>query len=294
MGTGDPGRARGRPRRQPGRRPVDGLVQDAQGPRLPASTTTSRTARRTRMNRERSGSTAQSVHGRGTASSTRASTSPRRPTPRSARHRPRRNFEIAISVLRDDDAAVDCAQRPSAGARRLGAGATCEGFHAGRTRRRIFDDPRSTTSDNYPASMWTQPGDKAPNRAALATWGAWVNASARAEYDRPLFLACSADLAESTNISGFAKDFDGQSRAGAGTTATRTRAARCCRRRSPSSRTPASASASPPSTWPTTRSARSTASGPPARPTGRSPTSSTGRCGCSASWPRTAISRSAR
>jgi transketolase len=57
--------------------------------------------------------------------------------------------------------------------------------------------------------MWKKPGDKQPNRAALATWGAWVNTFARREYGRPLFIACSADLAESTNIAGFMKDFEG-------------------------------------------------------------------------------------
>ena len=56
--------------------------------------------------------------------------------------------------------------------------------------------------------MFVKPGNKAPNRAALAKWGSWVNAFARKEYGRSLFIACSADLADSTNISGFAKDFD--------------------------------------------------------------------------------------
>ena len=53
-----------------------------------------------------------------------------------------------------------------------------------------------------------EPGQKAPNRAALGKWGAWVNSFARKEYGRSLFIACSADLADSTNISGFAKDFE--------------------------------------------------------------------------------------
>jgi transketolase len=60
--------------------------------------------------------------------------------------------------------------------------------------------------------MYVEPGAKVPNRRALAKWGAWVNAFTHQHYDRPLFLACSADLADSTNISGFAKpwgDFPG-------------------------------------------------------------------------------------
>ena len=55
--------------------------------------------------------------------------------------------------------------------------------------------------------MYRRPGEKAPNRAALGAWGSWVNAFARAEYGRPLFIVCSADLAESTNIAGFGKDW---------------------------------------------------------------------------------------
>ena len=55
--------------------------------------------------------------------------------------------------------------------------------------------------------MYRKPGDKQPNRAALGAWGSWVNAMAREEYGRPLFIAASADLADSTNLAGFAKDF---------------------------------------------------------------------------------------
>jgi transketolase len=83
-----------------------------------------------------------------------------------------------------------------------------DGFTLGGRGAEIFDDPRFTDVTAYPAAIWKQPGEKAPNRAALAAWGAWVNATARAEYDRPLVIACSADLAESTNIAGFAKDWE--------------------------------------------------------------------------------------
>ena len=72
----------------------------------------------------------------------------------------------------------------------------------------LFNDPKLFDYENYPESMWAKPGDKKPNRAALATWGSWINSYAKKHYDRPLFLACSADLAESTNIAGFMKPFD--------------------------------------------------------------------------------------
>ncbi|MCC6618353.1 MAG: transketolase [Chloroflexi bacterium] len=118
----------------------------------------------------------------------------------------RHNFEIAFGVLsgRTDvvdritdrlaDLAASVPERP-------------EGFNLGGHGAAIFADRRFTDPDAYPETMWKQPGEKAPNRAALAAWGAWVNSFARAEYGRPLVIACSADLAESTNIAGFAKGF---------------------------------------------------------------------------------------
>ncbi|MCP4631281.1 MAG: transketolase, partial [candidate division Zixibacteria bacterium] len=65
---------------------------------------------------------------------------------------------------------------------------------------------------NYPEEIYAKPGEKKPNRAGLSSWGAWINAYCAQKYSRPLFIAMSADLADSTNISGFAKafgDFDG-------------------------------------------------------------------------------------
>ena len=69
-----------------------------------------------------------------------------------------------------------------------------------------------TTYKNYPDDLYAKPGDMIANRSALQKWGAWINAFGAQEYKRPLFLACSADLADSTMISGFAKpygDFEG-------------------------------------------------------------------------------------
>ena len=70
-----------------------------------------------------------------------------------------------------------------------------------------FEDERLYDYRNYPADIYVKPGTSIPNRAALAKWGAWVNAFGAKYYDRPLFLAASADLAESTNIVGFAQGY---------------------------------------------------------------------------------------
>jgi transketolase len=60
---------------------------------------------------------------------------------------------------------------------------------------------------NYPQDLFVEPGTQAANRGALAKWGAWVNAFSAEVYGRPLFIAASADLADSTHISGFAKGY---------------------------------------------------------------------------------------
>ena len=73
----------------------------------------------------------------------------------------------------------------------------------------VFKDRRLFDVSEYPESLWKKPGDKAPNRAALGAWGAYVNSLALRDYGRPLFVAASADLAESTNIAGFGKPYDG-------------------------------------------------------------------------------------
>ena len=75
-----------------------------------------------------------------------------------------------------------------------------------------FDDERLVDYRSYPEDLYVGPGTSAANRGALAKWGAWVNAFGAREYGQPLFIVCSADLAGSTRISGFANgygDFEG-------------------------------------------------------------------------------------
>jgi transketolase len=71
-----------------------------------------------------------------------------------------------------------------------------------------YTDPRLYDYRNYPAELYAQPGEVVANRNALAKWGAWVNSFGAKNFGQPLFLVCSADLAGSTNISGFAEGFD--------------------------------------------------------------------------------------
>ncbi len=118
------------------------------------------------------------------------------------------NFAVAMSVLRDDDDLVRYTSDRLVGL----AGEVpdrIESFNLGGRGAAIFEDPKLLDFESYPRSMWARPGDRQPNRAALAAWGSWVNSYAREHYGRPLFVVCSADLAESTNIAGFMRGWDG-------------------------------------------------------------------------------------
>ncbi len=71
-------------------------------------------------------------------------------------------------------------------------------------------DPEVVDPSKLPAECFIKPGTMAPNRKGFALVGAYLNSVGRRKYGRPLVIAASADLADSTNTSGFAKDFDGQ------------------------------------------------------------------------------------
>ncbi|MBI3371073.1 MAG: transketolase [Betaproteobacteria bacterium] len=121
----------------------------------------------------------------------------------------RANLEIAFSVLRKRSDVVE-----TIGNRILAAADAVPeriaGVYLSGKTAAVFSDPAIYDFRNYPAAMYRKPGEQQPNRAALAAWGAWVNSYARKNYGRPMFIACSADLADSTNIAGFAKDFEGE------------------------------------------------------------------------------------
>lgn len=116
------------------------------------------------------------------------------------------HLRTAMSVLRRDESLVRWL-----GDRLVEIGASVPdeipGAVLSNRTARIFDDARITDVRSYPPEMFRKPGERQPNRAALGAWGSWINAWARAEYGRPLFVVCSADLAESTNIAGFGADW---------------------------------------------------------------------------------------
>jgi transketolase len=70
-------------------------------------------------------------------------------------------------------------------------------------------DPEIIDYRRYPKEMYEEPGTMAANRQGLLKFGAYVNSLCKKKYGRPLFIAMSADLAESTNIAGFAHGWQG-------------------------------------------------------------------------------------
>ena len=61
--------------------------------------------------------------------------------------------------------------------------------------------------DSLPNNIFANPGDVIPNRVGFSKYASFLNSSYEKEYGRPLFLAMSADLADSTNLSGFAIEY---------------------------------------------------------------------------------------
>lgn len=127
------------------------------------------------------------------------------PGEQACREQTRGWFETVFGVLRDDKALVEyladtlvelgdsVPERPEGF--RLDVGAN------------LHEDREWLAVESLPKELFVEPGAKAPNRQGFASFAAWMNATSRSRMGRPLVLACSADLADSTNISGFAKDF---------------------------------------------------------------------------------------
>ncbi len=119
----------------------------------------------------------------------------------------RANLEAVIDVLHRDTALIDyLAERLV----ELGESVPRDipEFRLG-GKGNPFKDGRLFDYRNYPGDLYVAPGSSAANRSALAKWGAWINTLGEREYGRPLIIASSADLAESTSIAGFARGRDG-------------------------------------------------------------------------------------
>ena len=119
-------------------------------------------------------------------------------------HQMKTNLNVALDVLRNSDACRAIADRLV----EIGDSVPQDiSTFKLDTSKNPLDDPELTDFENYDPEVYVKPGEQQPNRAALGRWGSYINSWSRKKYGRPLFLVCSADLADSTNISGFGKGF---------------------------------------------------------------------------------------
>ncbi|MCU0230172.1 MAG: transketolase [Acidobacteria bacterium] len=126
--------------------------------------------------------------------------------PAARRARALSNLKTALSVLLDD--AETCRFVAERLVELGDAVPERPGGLAAPGTRNPWRDPRLTEARSYPEALWFAPGTRVSNKVAMGRWGSWANSWARAEYGRPLFLALSADLAESTSLALFARDFE--------------------------------------------------------------------------------------
>jgi transketolase len=113
----------------------------------------------------------------------------------------RANLERVVGVLRDDHSLAQWIAGRLLDLAEAVPQALPEHTHAPTSP---CDDDTLFDPLTYPPGMWAAPGTLVANKEALGKWGGWINDTCRARYGRPLFLACSADLAHSTSIAGFA------------------------------------------------------------------------------------------
>lgn len=114
------------------------------------------------------------------------------------------NLRIAADVLGNDQDLLDyLAERLVAIAETVPQPSQATKLLGRNSESNPATDPAITDFRSYPAELFAKPGTKVANRKAFGTFGAWVNAYTAKKYGHPLVLACSADLAESTNIAGF-------------------------------------------------------------------------------------------
>jgi len=118
------------------------------------------------------------------------------------------NLQAVSDVLRRDQGLVDyLAETLLAIAGEVPSAPSTPLFDLGQNP---LDDPELFDASTYPAELFAAPGTVTSNRAAFGKWGSYINSVCRERYGRPMFLACAADLAESTNVADFGKDFAGQ------------------------------------------------------------------------------------
>lgn len=119
----------------------------------------------------------------------------------------RANLQAVVNVMREDaELCTYLADRLV----EIGSSVpeTVNGYKLG-SKGNPFTDEKLWDYTSYPEKLWAKPGQKLANRAGMGAWGSYINHLGKSLYDRPIFLASSADLSASTNLWGFASGWDG-------------------------------------------------------------------------------------
>ena len=116
------------------------------------------------------------------------------------------NLQIALSLLDDQDYCAWLADRLVELGDSVPASMPDAVVVSGKDPAK---DPELTDPARLPESVFFAAGENQPNRAGFAKVAAYLNDVGRRKYGRPIVIAASADLAESTNIAGFAQGHDG-------------------------------------------------------------------------------------
>ena len=117
-------------------------------------------------------------------------------------------FETVFGVMRSDQALVEYLANTLVEQGESLPNQPPRGFKLSASKN-LHEDRSWLALDRLPSELFVEAGTKAANKDGFKKFGSWVNAVAKKEMGRPLVLACSADLADSTAISGFCKDFGG-------------------------------------------------------------------------------------
>ncbi|HJL74429.1 MAG TPA: transketolase [Candidatus Marinimicrobia bacterium] len=116
-------------------------------------------------------------------------------------------YNTVFSVLRDNQGLVDYLADTLI---EIGDSVPSKMANCRLNSKNPAEDKNIFNINTLPNELFVKPGEKAPNRIGFSKYASYINSIAEKEYGRPLVIAMSADLADSTNISGFAKGWDGQ------------------------------------------------------------------------------------
>ncbi len=113
-------------------------------------------------------------------------------------------FKTVFSVLNDNQ---DCIDYLSKRLLDLGESVPVKKDNCKVTIKNPANDPDLFNINALPDSLFVKAGEIVPNRVGFSKYASYINTISENKYGRPLVLAMSADLADSTNISGFSKGY---------------------------------------------------------------------------------------